>query len=849
MPVFRESVDYYTSRMHDAYGPVLRWLFRRYFGPVRTDSTQVARVKELAAKGTVVYCLRTRSTLDYLCSNWVYLREGLPLARFANGINLSLWQPLAAVVRTTLVKLGYYLRGKRLPDPRTSGYLESLCREGESSLVFLGRGTSLFDRLVERFWAPLWDPILALVEAQERTERPIYLVPQVLFFQRRPGTLGRTLADVLFGESLDPGRLRKMVAFLRGYRRASLVLAEPIDLAAFLAEHRGAGRERLARLIRLSLRNYLYREFRVTAGPVKKPRERTKEKILKALRADLAEIARRDGRPLPEVAGRAEKMLDEIAADTSPRWLEFLNGIFTWVWNTLFRRVHVLGTEIERVRAHLKRAPLVLVSSHKSHLDYLLISYIFYNHDITPPHIAAGVNLSFWPLGTIFRKGGAFFIRRTFGGSRLYPEVFKKYLRYMIREGYSIEFFIEGGRSRTGRLREPKYGLLGMIAESFLDGAADDLFLVPIAINYDRVPEDRSHAAELSGAPKNPESLAGLLSLSRTLTERYGRVYLRVGEIVSLADYASRRLPPGTDRSSPAWRPFLEELGLSISDRINRVTMVTPTSLVSAALLGSRDLPAGRRVLLARQERLLSALRWLGAPTAALLRAPDRAFEEATRLLARFGLVRSERRGEEILYAPAAEDRLALAYYKNTIVHHLRGLAEVSQALASLGSGEHLRPQVYQVFERLDRLYACEFVEPPGDSPRRRFELAISFLERSGVLLDRPGGRVELARTASADLALFAALLGDLAEGYGFVLDLLHVRGRAYALQPAGRAGPRDSIRGLLAAGRRAALSGALRRPEAVSSETFENAARAFQRMLPDDREGLRRLLKAAAGA
>ena len=795
---------------------------------MRVEPRQVARVKELADEGVVIYVSRTRSILDYLALNWVYLREGLPLAWFANGINLSLWQPVPTVLRTTAVKLRHLLRGRRFPDPARSGYLEYLCRNSRSSVVFLTSGTSLF----ERIWrGPLWDPIQALVEAQSKIDRPIYLVPQILFFHRRPGHLGRSLADVLFGETLDPGRIKKMIAFLRGYRKSSLHLAEPIDLAAFLRDHPEAAPEKQARLVRLTLRSYLYREFRVTTGPAKKPRSHTREKVLAQIRADLAA---REGALDPSVAARAEAMFEEIASDLSPRWIEFMSALFTWIWNTLFRRVHVDRQQIEQVRSHLKKAPLVLVSSHKSHLDYLLISYLFYNNDITPPHIAAGVNLSFWPLGTIFRKAGAFFIRRSFGGSKLYPQVFKKYVRYMIREGYSIEFFIEGGRSRTGKLREPKYGLLQMVVECFVEGGLDDLYIVPIAINYDTVPEDRSHAAEMSGAPKKPESLGQLLGLARVLTKRYGRVYLRIGEIMSLADYVRRNLATGADKAAPEWRSAIDHLAHVVSDRINRVTTVTSTSIASTLLL-RRTEPASFSELEGDQAKLLDAFRHVGAPLAPIFRNPKAALVEALRYFSRFGLVQTEHVGAESLHRAAPDQQLTLSYYRNTIVHYLRGLFEVSHALLQLGGGEHLRTKVFQTYERIDQTFAVEFVVAPSDSPRRRFDEAMTYLDRTGVVEDRPGGRVQFLRDRRDDLLFFAETAGDWFEAYSFVLRVAFPSGGP----------PRDAARELGAAARGALDRGVLRRPEAANVVLLENAHDVFKEMPPADRQSLAPLLRA----
>src|SRR5205823_6192479 len=128
-----------------------------------------------------------------------------------------------------------------------------------------------------------------------------------------------------------------------------------------------------------------------------------------------------------------------------------------------------------------------------SHFDYLILSYIFHLNYLSPPHIAAGDNLSFWPMGPLFRGAGAFFIRRTFEDNELYKMVFRKYLTFLMREGYTQEFFIEGGRTRTGKILTPRLGMLSAFVNAFVQGVRRDLYFVPISIHYGRIPEEEKH--------------------------------------------------------------------------------------------------------------------------------------------------------------------------------------------------------------------------------------------------------------------------------------------------------------------------------------------------------------------
>ncbi len=146
------------------------------------------------------------------------------------------------------------------------------------------------------------------------------------------------------------------------------------------------------------------------------------------------------------------------------------------------------------------------------------------------PLVAAGSNLSFWPMGPLFRSGGAFFIRRTFSGAILYSKVFAEYIHKLLEEGFNIEQFIEGGRSRTGKLLMPKLGLLSILLNAYKNGACEEMIIVPIYIGYDRVLEETSYLQELEGGQKEPETLRGVIKARKFLKKRYGKIYIEFNE-------------------------------------------------------------------------------------------------------------------------------------------------------------------------------------------------------------------------------------------------------------------------------------------------------------------------------
>jgi len=182
-------------------------------------------------------------------------------------------------------------------------------------------------------------------------------------------------------------------------------------------------------------------------------------------------------------------------------------AILEWIINTIFEGISVNESGLARMKSMFKKGPVILLPCHKSHIDYLMISYIMFRNNMPCPHIVAGKNLSFWPLGTIFRGGGAFFMRRTFKGAELYAKVFSEYMKKLLSEGFNIELFIEGGRSRTGKLLPPKFGLMTILLNAFKEKACDDLLIVPVFFGYDRVLEEDAYLHEVEGGVKEPESV------------------------------------------------------------------------------------------------------------------------------------------------------------------------------------------------------------------------------------------------------------------------------------------------------------------------------------------------------
>ncbi len=217
----------------------------------------------------------------------------------------------------------------------------------------------------------------------------------------------------------------------------------------------------------------------------------------------------------------------------------------------------------------MKDGSLILLPSHKSHLDYIFLIHVFLRNHLPLPVVAAGDNLAFFPVGQIFRRGGAFFIRRNFHGDRLYGAVVDAYMRRLIMDGWSLEFFLEGGRSRTGKLLAPKLGLLSLAVDAALGVTGRKIYFAPMSIGYERIVEEKAYVRELSGGEKQKEDVRGLLASTSLFRGKYGRLNLQIGELLTLegmlAEIDRQRamspgrivLPPPSDAPASGATPTL----------------------------------------------------------------------------------------------------------------------------------------------------------------------------------------------------------------------------------------------------------------------------------------------------
>ncbi|NCF62494.1 MAG: glycerol-3-phosphate 1-O-acyltransferase PlsB [Gammaproteobacteria bacterium] len=425
----------------------------------------------------------------------------------------------------------------------------------------------------------------------------IHLVPVTVLIGRAPDK-ETGLAKIFFTESWEiGGRIWRFFNSLVNGRHTLVQFSNPISLRGLADEDIGAARS-LRKVSRI-LRVHFQRVRSAAIGPDLSHRRTLIDDVLRSppVRVAIEEQARKKKISEYKAWKQARKDAFEIAANYSYAFVRVAYFALTWFWTKIYD-----GVDLRHFRKFQQLAPnyeIIYVPCHRSHIDYLLVNYFVYHNGLVPPHIAAGVNLNLPLAGHYMRKAGAFFIRRSFRSQQLYSAVFHEYLARILSNGTAIEYFVEGTRSRTGRLLQPKGGMLSMTVRSFLRARTRPVMFQPIYVGYERLAEGRNYTAELSGKKKKSESLGDLFKIFGVLKQKYGTVHVSFAEPIFLDDLLDRFAPQWREKleieEKPAWlNPLVTELGQQIMTGMNEAAHVNAINLLAMILLTTRRLAMGR---------------------------------------------------------------------------------------------------------------------------------------------------------------------------------------------------------------------------------------------------------------
>jgi glycerol-3-phosphate O-acyltransferase len=664
---------------------------------------------------------------------------------------------------------------ERLPRPGRR-LLPQHLRSTRSSLA-LTRSVGFWRRRIDRRPPEL---LLGLIQAvRANPELDVSLVPTSVYWGRAPSREHSLIRLLLSEDWVIASRLRRAFVVLFNGRNTTVQLGEPVSLRSLLDA--GADTTVTGRRVSRQLRQLLSRQRTARIGPDLSHRRTIVNQVLRtrAVRAAVAQEVRDKGRKsrralLLEARGFA----NEIAANYSHVFVSLLAIAFAKLWNRLYDGVEF--EHLDTLQEVAQDNEIIYVPCHRSHMDYLLLSYAIYQHGFALPHIAAGLNLNLPVVGRFLRKGGAFFLRRTLRGSTLYTIVFMKYLAAIMARGHPIEYFIEGGRSRTGRLRPPMTGMLAMTVRSYLREPKRPLVFIPVYFGYERIVEGATYVGELSGRPKEKESVLGLLRTLGKLRQRFGRVHVNLGEPIHLDALIERHLPQWrkheyNDQERPPWVNLLvDELSESIMRRINAAATVTPINLLALTLLATPRQSMMVPDLITQIDTMLAVLRTV--PYAERVTLTRQGAAEIIQYGVELKVItrESHRAGEIVRMSP--EHAVLATYYRNNVLHLFAMPSLI--ACCFLSNAAMRTEDVQRLASRVYPYIAAElFLRWNEDEIAAVVSQILSALADLGLLEGSEDGRIwrRLPPTSAAatQLSLLAQGMIQTIERYYLVISLL----------------------------------------------------------------------------
>ncbi|MBS9534431.1 1-acyl-sn-glycerol-3-phosphate acyltransferase [Mycobacterium sp. M1] len=553
--------------------------------------------------------------------------------------------------------------------------------------------------------------------------------------------------------------------------------------------------------------------------------------------AGLRRLAEQSGCGIEQISTEAERDLAGIVAGNSRAQTEFTVFVSRQIYTQGYdRQIDVDPEQIERVRAAMQQHPTVTLASHRSYLDGMVLPALFSELGLPGRQVLVGGNMDFWPVGPIMRRAGGIFVRRDGTDAPVYRFALREYIGHLIEQRSHLEWFIEGGRSRTGKLLPPKLGALSYVVDAYREGRAEDVMLIPISITYDQLREAKDFAGEAGGRAKQAENTGWLLRYWRELRDRYGKIYVRFGEPLSLRAALG---PPAPAHGAESGATAVQELAFEVSRRISQVTPATGTALVAVVLLGAVDRALTLRQIRAALAVVLEFAHRHDLPMTDSARGLQSAagVQAALDALIHHGVVTRFDDGTEPVFGIEPGQHLVAAFYRNAIIH-----AFLNNAVLEVALIEAAKPGVTDPGARfLDVALALRdllqfdffFAERDDFGAALTAELALYAPDWREQLADGPAGARRILDAFPFPVAHVA--LRPFLEAYLVVAHALE--------QQPGPLQRRPFLKSCLGLGRQLLLQRIIARPESVSQQLFESGWRLAQHrgLLDTDQESMAR--------
>jgi len=825
------SHDHFTCLLPENIGRLSNLILKLFYSGIQVDNDQIEKIRQLEKNAAVVYVTKFKNYFDYLFYYSRYRQNHLPFPQIGFDYKVYLWQPVSRILNILFARMDFFFRHRALPDPYECGYLKQELINGRCGFLSLVGKKSFYRRFVK---AEI-DPIHYLIEIQKSIDRPLYLVPQLMFFSKTARRENPTPIDILFGSEDKPGKIRRLAILFKNAGGVFVEVSEPLNLKRYLqtAKIRHESTEYQSLVLRRDLLVQLNRHRQSITGPVRKSREELKESILtnERLQQFLDTYAQNRNIPIQEVRRKADAYLEEIAANYKPAFIKIASVIVRWIVRTMFDGVATNHDVLNKVKNMSLKGPLLLIPCHKSHIDYLILDYHLYHNNMPVPHIAAGKNLSFWPMGPLYRSGGAFFLRRSFGGAVLYSKVFAEYIYKLLQEGYNIEQFIEGGRSRTGKLLMPKLGLLSILMNAYKNGACEDMIIVPIYVGYDRTLEEKSYLHELEGGQKEPENLWQVIRARKFLKKRYGKIYIQFHEPISVNQLLSRYDRPLAQMKSKEQNALIRNLGYRVINAINRMTVVTPHGLVASAILNFTKEKFSFSELLSVTKTYLKYLATQNAKLAdTLVSDPVRGFEQVIDSYSQRKFIEpivkdKEDKTTEKEYLIKANRRPSLEYYKNNCLAFFIPAAYTAMAILAKDTFRFSALDLRAGYAFWQSFFKHEFAYDVDKESGFYVRKSIKAFIDDGIVIPHQTlpDTYNVTPTGFRKLKLFSLFLKTYFESYWIVLNY-------FMRHPEDSVKSKDRLKKIVDRGNRMYKRKEIERKEALSKVSYQNAVDLFLR-------------------
>ncbi|MEA2003100.1 MAG: glycerol-3-phosphate 1-O-acyltransferase [Actinomycetota bacterium] len=628
------------------------------------------------------------------------------------------------------------------------------------------------------------------------------------------------------GDPRDPDPVRQYVTWQMKPNRCRIVIGEPTRASAVRKaweDPTSRGRAEgtgLAEFAALRAWIRLERAERQLRGSKYKVPKFPRESLIEhpTFTAGVAKLAQESDTSYQAMAFRTRRYAKEIAATHSPYVIDLVTGAIRWLISKAYTELDYDNDELSALYAMSQNHPLVFLPSHKSNFDHLVLQYVLHQNELPPNHTAGGINMNFFPIGPILRRSGVFFIRREFRDNEPYKFVLRRYVDYLLEKRFPMEWYIEGGRSRSGKLRAPRFGMLAYVIDSYARGSAEDIVIIPVSIAYDQIQDVGAYASEQAGGAKESESLGWLVNTIRGLRRRSGAIHLRFGAPISLKGFVALQddLPDDPDDTR---NPVIPKLAFEVAVRLNEVTPITPTSLVTLALLSADDRSLSVAETVAVLEPYLDFVTRRDLPTSEKLTLDQPANVAATlAALDAHGVVESFAGATATVYRVRQNQHLAAAYYRNTIIHFFVNRAITELALIHTGANPDgdVMASVLKEALRLRDLLKFEFFFSSTDEFER--EIRNELADHDDDLTDHLNANDVEAILMSFRPFVSHAILRPFFEAYRVVGDIIEEQAYKSGVNE-------DTVRPLaLTLGKQYVLQGLVAKPESVSKVLFDSA-------------------------